>query len=181
MRIMNTENGNREEQGVNDRVSSGDYSARGLFKLGVIRKKIGTLVPFACPMPSWFTTRFLRFAGVRFKNVDKVFVGVGVWFDSAFPEKVEIGEHVIIGMGVKILIHSGPTALQEGRPSLKAEGVRIEDGVMLGVGAIIMPGVCIGAGATVAAGAVVTKDVAPGDVVAGNPARLLSNSNSAKE
>lgn len=46
-------------------------------------------------------------------------------------------------------------------------------GARLGVGSIILPGVTIGAGALVGAGAVVTKDVAPGTTVIGNPARTM--------
>ena len=51
--------------------------------------------------------------------------------------------------------------------------VVIGDDVWVGGGAIILPGVTIGEGSTVAAGAVVTRDVEPFTLVAGNPARLL--------
>ena len=58
------------------------------------------------------------------------------------------------------------------------EGVRtapvvVGDDVWIGRAAIVLPGVTIGDGAVVAAGAVVTKDVPPRTVVAGNPARPL--------
>lgn len=49
----------------------------------------------------------------------------------------------------------------------------IEDGVRVGLNATILPFRRIGAGARVGAGAVVTRDVAPGEVVVGNPARPL--------
>lgn len=45
--------------------------------------------------------------------------------------------------------------------------------VFVGVGAVILPGVSIGDGAVIAAGAVVTRDVAPGEKVAGLPARAV--------
>jgi len=51
--------------------------------------------------------------------------------------------------------------------------VHIEDDADLGVGAIVLPGVRVGRGAQVGAGAVVTRDVPPYAVVAGNPARVL--------
>jgi len=54
---------------------------------------------------------------------------------------------------------------------LQGKGVVIEDHVWIGMRAMVMPGVTIGRGAVVAAGAVVTKDVAPLDIVAGVPAR----------
>jgi acetyltransferase-like isoleucine patch superfamily enzyme len=54
-------------------------------------------------------------------------------------------------------------------------GPTIRRGARVGGGAILCPGVEIGAEAFVGAGAVVTKDVPPGVVVVGNPARVLRN------
>jgi acetyltransferase-like isoleucine patch superfamily enzyme len=51
------------------------------------------------------------------------------------------------------------------------KGAVVEDGAVLGARAVLVPGVVVGAGSLVGAGSVVTRDVAPGDVVAGNPAR----------
>ncbi|MDX1383794.1 MAG: acyltransferase [Thermoanaerobaculia bacterium] len=56
---------------------------------------------------------------------------------------------------------------------IRARGIVIEDDVWLGAGAIVTDGVKIGRGAVVGAGAVVTRDVAPHTVVAGNPARVV--------
>jgi acetyltransferase-like isoleucine patch superfamily enzyme len=56
---------------------------------------------------------------------------------------------------------------------ITAEGIRIEDDVWIGSGAIVTDGVTIGKGSVVAAGSVVTKDVAPHTVVAGSPARVI--------
>lgn len=47
----------------------------------------------------------------------------------------------------------------------------IEDGASIGAGAVILPGLRIGTGAMVGAGSVVTRDVASGSLVLGNPAR----------
>jgi phosphonate metabolism protein (transferase hexapeptide repeat family) len=54
-----------------------------------------------------------------------------------------------------------------------AHRVTIGHDVWIGHGAIVLPGRSIGVGAAVGAGAVVTKDVAPYTIVAGNPARVI--------
>ena len=61
-----------------------------------------------------------------------------------------------------------------GRSDLAAT-VTIGHPVWVGAGAVILPGVSIGDGAVVAAGSVVTRDVAPLTIVAGNPARFIKN------
>jgi phosphonate metabolism protein (transferase hexapeptide repeat family) len=55
----------------------------------------------------------------------------------------------------------------------RAQPVVIAHDVWIGHGAIVLPGRSIGIGAVVAAGAVVTKDVTPYAIVAGNPARVI--------
>jgi carbonic anhydrase/acetyltransferase-like protein (isoleucine patch superfamily) len=51
-------------------------------------------------------------------------------------------------------------------------GATLEDGCLIGIGAIVLNGVTVGAGALVAAGSVVTKDVPPGALVMGAPAQV---------
>jgi acetyltransferase-like isoleucine patch superfamily enzyme len=53
-------------------------------------------------------------------------------------------------------------------------GPHIESGAIIGANATLLPAVRICRGALVGAGAVVTKDVPPGVVVAGNPARVIN-------
>ena len=64
---------------------------------------------------------------------------------------------------------------------ITAEGIRIEDDVWIGSGAIITDGVKVGKGAVVAAGAVVTGDVAAHTIVAGVPAKPIREIGNQKE
>ena len=91
---------------------------------------------------------------------------------------VVIGQRVMIGAGACIWdsdFHPlNPDARRE-NPTRDARTapVIIEDDVFIGARALILKGVRVGRGAVVGAGAVVTKDVPPGQIVAGNPARVL--------
>lgn len=57
-------------------------------------------------------------------------------------------------------------------PSSCLQGVTVEKFGVVGAGSVLLPGVCIGSQAMVAAGSVVTKDVPPGMLVLGNPAKV---------
>ena len=65
-----------------------------------------------------------------------------------------------------------------GSPDYKGQGLGLQlivgEDVWIGFGAVVLTGVTIGRGAVVAAGSVVTRDVPPYAIVAGNPARTLS-------
>ena len=63
----------------------------------------------------------------------------------------------------------------------KLECIEIMDNVMIGLGAKIMPGVRIGPNAIIGAGSVVSKDVAPGTVVAGVPAKVIGSFDAVRE
>lgn len=89
---------------------------------------------------------------------------------------LEIGNAVGIGPKVSVLTSSHrdhEIALPILFHELVFKPVRICDGADIGVSSILLPGVTIGEGAVVGAGSVVTKDVEPFSVVAGNPARFL--------
>jgi acetyltransferase-like isoleucine patch superfamily enzyme len=58
---------------------------------------------------------------------------------------------------------------------LKEKEIIIKDDVWIGFNSIILKGVTIGEGAIVGAGSVVTKDVEPYTIVAGNPAKFIKN------
>jgi maltose O-acetyltransferase len=101
-----------------------------------------------------------------------VFANYGcVFLDVA---AIEIGDGAQIGPHVQILAADHPRD-----PELRRQGwesgrpVRVGRNVWIGGGAILLPGVTVGDDAIVGAGSVVTRDVAPGATVAGNPARAL--------
>ena len=91
---------------------------------------------------------------------------------------VEIRDEVFVGHGVMFINDKIPRAttgsgeLQTGE-DWQLQRTVVERGASLGSGAVILGGIRIGEGALVGAGAVVTRDVAPGETVAGSPARPL--------
>jgi UDP-2-acetamido-3-amino-2,3-dideoxy-glucuronate N-acetyltransferase len=91
-------------------------------------------------------------------------------------EGVELGDEVFVGHGVLFINDRRPRAAgPDGALATEFELERtiVGSNASLGSGAILLCGVTIGAGALVGAGAVVTHDVAPGETVAGVPARAL--------
>lgn len=82
-----------------------------------------------------------------------------------------IGNHVDIASEVMIWTSEHDIQAEDMRPI--EEKVVIEDYVFIGPRAIILPGVTIGRGAVVGAGAVVTKNVPPGEIVGGVPAKTI--------
>lgn len=92
--------------------------------------------------------------------------------DSLVPQFVRIGDNFISAPGSVILAHDASLLWHTG--SYRIEETVIGDNVFLGANAVILPGVTVGDGAIIGAGSVVTKDVPPATVVAGNPARILS-------
>ncbi len=85
-----------------------------------------------------------------------------------------IGDDCQIGPGCHIVTAQHPVCPALRRHKLQYnKPVRLGNNVWLGAGAIILPGVTVGDDAIVAAGSVVTRDVEPGVIVAGSPARVL--------
>ena len=59
------------------------------------------------------------------------------------------------------------------RPKIETKPIHICDNVWIGMNAVVLKGVTIGENSVVAAGAIVTRDVPPNTVVAGNPAKIV--------
>ena len=90
-------------------------------------------------------------------------------------ERVEIGRSCLIGPHCYIGDHTRTRTdgVALSASPMRGEAIVLGDNVWLGAGVVVTKGVRIGAGATVGAGAVVTRDVAPGETVAGVPARSV--------
>jgi acetyltransferase-like isoleucine patch superfamily enzyme len=89
----------------------------------------------------------------------------------ALHEKVVIGKNVCINDGVQLLTASHDVNDPQWK-YVKAQ-IIIDDYAWIAIDAIILPGTHIGKGAVVGAGAIVNRDIAPGDIVAGNPAKPI--------
>jgi len=116
---------------------------------------------------AWNAPKLAMLRGCRAKVGRGVFISTDVWVDPAFPQLLTIEDDVMIGVGVKIALH-------EFRPGeFRAGRVRIRKGAIIGGFALIGHGVEIGEGAVVAGGAAVGRDVPPGKLAIGNPARIM--------
>jgi acetyltransferase-like isoleucine patch superfamily enzyme len=140
----------------------------------------------------------VRLAGTRQLRMGRrCRFGRDVQIDTVGEGRVSIGEQVTLNSGVFLVSHS---SISLGDRCLVGEYVSVRDAdhgtapgesplfqkhvtaeikigsdVWIGRGAVILKGVTIGDGAVVAANAVVSRDVAPGSLVAGVPARVLKN------
>lgn len=102
---------------------------------------------------------------------NKCHVGRQVFLDLA--DTITVGDRVTISMRVMMLTHTNVGDSMCALPR-KLAPITIGDDVYIGAGAILLPGVNLGPGSIIAAGAIVTRDVDPGSMVAGSPARSLA-------
>jgi acetyltransferase-like isoleucine patch superfamily enzyme len=114
--------------------------------------------------------RFLHGPGVHLGR--RCVINHGCLLDGRrYP--IHVGSDVSLGPEAAILTlgHDprSPAFADQGGP------VVIGDHVWIGFRAVVLAGITIGDGAVVAAGSVVTRDVEPGCIVAGNPARVIGN------
>ena len=140
-------------------------------------------------IPSHYIRKMiLRIVGGKIGKRSRIDIGCFI----ALPRKLTIGESthinrgcilqpfapIIIGNNVSISHRCNIMAGGHDVNSVDFAGdhrpIQIDDYVWIGVGATVLRGVHIGEGAVVCAGAVVTKDVAPYDIVAGVPAKKIA-------
>ena len=106
--------------------------------------------------------------GSRCKVSSHTFICEGVTIE----DEVFIGHHVCFTNDL-LPRATNPDGSLQSPDDWQLEPTVVRRGASIGSGAVILAGIEIGPGAIIGAGAVVTKDVAPRQVVAGVPARLL--------
>jgi acetyltransferase-like isoleucine patch superfamily enzyme len=112
-------------------------------------------------------------------DVPRIRIGSGtycnryVFLDASL--EIVIGENCMIGPFCYVTDHDHGFAAGQlvGEQDLLSAPVRIGSDVWIGAGATVLKGVVLGDGAVIGAGSVVTRDVEPGQIVAGTPARAL--------
>jgi acetyltransferase-like isoleucine patch superfamily enzyme len=125
--------------------------------------------------------RYLRIACLRMAGVSigkDCMISWGAKLDVS-GGRIIIGDRCTITHGCIILSHDRSKKRID--PNDKGKGiVRLGNDVFIGVNSVILRDVTIGDYSIVGAGSVVTKDVPPNVVVAGNPARVIRKLNSTK-
>lgn len=112
---------------------------------------------------------FYRLQGVKIGHNTMISLGAKI---DVHRGNVTIGDNCLITSGVKILSHDGASRMINIDDWGNGEVV-IGNNVFIGVNAVILRNVTIGDNSVVGAGAVVSKDVPPATVVAGNPAKVI--------
>jgi putative colanic acid biosynthesis acetyltransferase WcaF len=100
---------------------------------------------------------------------DHCWIGQDAWIDNLAD--VRIGSHACVSQGVYLC--TGSHDYRSRTFDLIVEPIIIEDGAWVAARSTVLPGVTVGANAIVAGGSIVTRDVPPATVVAGNPAKPI--------
>ena len=105
------------------------------------------------------------------------------WQPRKYPtdgNMLKVHDNVAIASNVEFTMHDMIHWIFDGMEGHRcfqefADCIEINENVFIGAGARILPGVSVGPNAIVAAGAIVNKDVLPGTVVGGVPARVIGS------
>lgn len=134
---------------------------------------------------SWLPLSSMR---VKFLKKHKIFKEMGenvFWKPRILPvdaDRIKIHNNVAIATDVRFIMHDVAWMVMKNLPDANKESnhivgykgcCEIFDNVFIGANAIILPNVKIGPNAIIGAGAIVTKDVLPGTIVGGVPARKI--------
>ncbi len=127
--------------------------------------------------------RSLPIEGIRLYSYKKQGIKMGkevaiadnVYIDEMFPFLITLEDHVMISPGVHLITHHRPTRYWKDYLDAYVAPIHLEEGVYIGTSAIILPGVRIGKRSIIAAGAVVSRDIPPGVLAGGVPAKVIKH------
>jgi acetyltransferase-like isoleucine patch superfamily enzyme len=136
------------------------FSGCGEVVLGEGVSLNGTVVPI----------ELVTYASGRVEIGNHTFVNYGS--SIAARASVTIGSHCLLGHYTFVMDNDQHDVVKHSVLP-QSEPVIIEDHVWIGSKVVVLPGVRIGSRAVIGAGSIVTKDIPPRCVAAGNPARVL--------
>lgn len=122
--------------------------------------------------------KHLRKIGMRIGEDVHIYSPMNTIIDEQRPYMIEIGNHVNITTGVKILAHGYDWSVLKantGKVYGSAGIIKIGDNVFIGMNTVILKDVQIGNNVIIGAGSVVTKSIPDNSVAVGNPAKVVSN------
>lgn len=133
----------------------------------------------------WFSCLQDGFARANYLRKKDILqeIGENVYYYSRIfpsePKLVKLHNNISIATNVRFVTHDRIDVLLSGmfdeHYMRKCGCIEVMDNVFIGADTIILPGVKIGPNVVIGAGSVVTKDVPPGQIVAGNPAKQIGN------
>jgi len=135
----------------------------GFFKVA----KNFIIIAFGRYLPFLGLKNWLYKTGLGMKLGKNVSLGLMMMPDVLFPELITIGDNTIVGYNATVLTHEFRV------DTFKTGAVKIGRNVLIGANVTILAGVEIGDGAMIGAGSVVTKDIPPGVLAVGVPARVV--------
>lgn len=158
------------------------FKQRGkeVFQMGIFAryKKLARKAFFFCLKDGFARADYLRKHRILKDIGDHVYYYSRIF--PSDPKLLKIHNNVVIATNVRFLGHDRIDIMLSGLQGGKAKYtkqygcIEIMDNVFIGSDVVVLPGCRIGPNAIVGAGAVVTRDVKPGDVVGGSPARPIS-------
>ena len=135
-------------------------------------------------------SRFINLYGCQVGDETKIGAFVEIQKNASVGRRCKISSHTFICEGVRIedgvFVGHGVTFINDSYPRAtnplgelqtesdwKVEPTVVRKGASIGSGATLLSGIIVGENAIIGAGSVVTKDVPPNAIVAGNPAKVF--------